>query len=49
MRILILIQEKSQRGKDVLRKTMTKRRTRKMMIPMTTVIMNLERLQRNTQ
>lgn len=48
-RNLILIQGKSQRGKGVLRRTMMKRRTRKTRIPMTTVTMNQERLQKNTQ
>jgi len=48
-RNLILIQERSQRGKGALRKTMMKRRMRKMTILMTTVSTNLERLQKNTQ
>jgi len=46
---LILIQGKSQREKGVLRKRRMRRRMRKMRIPMTTVTMNLERLQKNTQ
>lgn len=49
MKNLILIQGKSQKGKGVLRKTMTKRRMTKMRIPMITVTMNQERLQKNTQ
>jgi len=48
-RNLILMRGKSQRGKGVLRRMTMKRRTRKMRIPMTTVTMNQERLQKNTQ
>lgn len=46
---LILIQGKSQREKGVLRRKMTKRRMKKMRIPMTTVTMNQEKPQKNTQ
>lgn len=49
MKNLIPIRGKSQRGKGVLRRTMMKKRTTKMRIPMTTVTMNQERLQKNTQ
>lgn len=49
MRNLILIQEKNQKRKGVLRKRMMIRRTRTMRILTTTVSMNQEKLQKITQ
>lgn len=49
MKNLILIQEKNQKRKGVLRKRMMIRRTRTMRILTTTVSMNQEKLQKITQ